>query len=1187
MKNKTYILLLFILINNTFTVIYSQSRIRIDSLINNDWLTNMHITDKYYFAGFEKNNYDDKNWIKVNIPHNWDQYGGYRRIIHGNLHGYAYYRKNIFIKKLQGDKRYFLWFEGVGSYATVWINGIKVAEHAGGRTSFTIDITNYIKFNKQNLIAVRADHPSNIRDLPWVCGGCSDEWGFSEGSQPMGIFRPVHLIVTNSLRIEPFGVHIWNDTTVTDKNAKLFFETEIRNYSTKVRKIEIISSLRNKKGKVIANQKTTILVNAKSSLITGTETIEINNPVLWSIENPYLYVFISEIFENGKLIDCLETPYGIRTISWPIGRNNNDNRFYLNGKPVFINGTAEYEHLLGNSHAFSDEQIKARVMQIKSAGFNAFRDAHQPHNLRYHANWDSLGILWWPQFAAHIWFDNNEFRENFKKLLTDWVKERRNSPSIILWGLENESTLPIDFAIECTEIIRKLDPTTSSQRKVTTCNGGTGTDWNVIQNWSGTYAGNLYLYDSDLTKEILNGEYGAWRSIDLHDNVLPNSGFYNEERMCHVMETKIRLAEAIKDKCCGHFQWIFNSHDNPGRTQNGEGFREIDRIGPVNYKGLITPWGEFTDAYYLYRSNYISSEKEPMVYIVSHTWPNRWINAGNKDSIIVYSNCEEVELFNDLKYFSFGKKKNQGKGTHFQWDNVNIKYNILYARGYNNGNMVAEDIIVLNHLPKAPNFKMLLTSDDTIINPKDGYYYLYRVNCGGPNYKDKNGNLWLADKHLNSDNSWGSKSWVDDYEGLPPFYASQRRIFDPIRGTNEWKLFQTFRYGRNKLIYSFDLPDGEYLIELYFIEPWYGTDAKMDCSGWRLFDIAINDEIVINDFDIWKEVGHDKLIKKSFIRKITGGKLVISFPEVKAGQALISAIAVASKNQSIRPIYKNTPLIINFSGKYDLIKNWELQSWLDIGDRQYCDSNFSFYYLPPVLYSNEWIRTSKVYNNDNNSFIATFNVSDDADVFVSIDTRINKTPEWLKDFYLTDLYILNDNSENNRFKIFCKRYTKGSTIYLGSNANNEDAQMYNVFVCPVNILGQASEFRPKITYEAENAYLNGNNFIKDIFKDKKFIKIPETPDTYIEWEISVGIGDTYSILFKYLNNTDSIIPMNLIINDDQGRIIKKETLEFKPKKEAWNILKTNTGTSINAGKYKLKLVSMGKGSIGIDAIEVQ
>ncbi len=106
--------------------------------------------------------------------------------------------------------------------------------------------------------------------------------------------------------------------------------------------------------------------------------------------------------------------------------------------------------------------------------------------------------------------------------------------------------------------------------------------------------------------------------------------------------------------------------------QNGEGFRDIDKIGPVNYKGLFTIWGEPLDAFYMYRANYISNKTNPMVYIVSHTWPSRWEKPGIKNGIDIYSNCDEVELFNDVNKSSLGKLKNPGIGQHFQFNNVNI-----------------------------------------------------------------------------------------------------------------------------------------------------------------------------------------------------------------------------------------------------------------------------------------------------------------------------------------------------------------------------------------------------------------------------------------------------------------------------------------------------------------------------------
>ncbi|MGZ3847325.1 MAG: malectin domain-containing carbohydrate-binding protein, partial [Flavisolibacter sp.] len=848
-------------------------------------------------------------WKRVDVPHNWDQYEGYRRMRHGNRHGYAYYVKYFRLRQQTKDKHIFLFFEGVGSYATVWVNEKQVGYHAGGRTTFTIDVTGAIKPNQQNILAVRADHPPNIQDLPWVCGGCSDERGFSEGSQPMGIFRPVHLIVTNDVRVEPFGVHIWNDTTVDTKSAQVFLETEIKNYSNTGKVITVTNRLINRHGATVTQISSTKQIGKGEGTIIKQNPPAINNARLWSLDDPYLYTLVTEISEKGKIVDRITTPYGIRWVSWPIGKSSK--QFLLNGKPVFINGIAEYEHLLGDSHAFSDEEVRTRVMEIRAAGFNAFRDAHHPHNLRYQEYWDSLGMLWWSQMGAHIWYDSPEFRSNFKTLLKDWVKERRNSPSLVLWGLQNESKLPENFAKECTQIIRSLDPTASSQRLVTTCNGGSGTDWDVPQNWTGTYGGNPATYSDDIKKQVLVGEYGAWRTLDLHteDNSY-KSTIYSEERMTGMMETKVRLAEAAKDSVAGQFLWLLTSHDNPGRIQGGEGYRELDRVGPVNYKGLLTTWEEPLDAYYMYRSNYASKQKEPMVYIDSHSWPNRWTTAGKKNNIIVYSNCDEVELFNDMRSHSLGKRKRGGAGTHFQWDKVEIKYNVLYAVGYVNGKEVAKDCIVLNDLLQAPNFNEFYKNAKPITKPAPGYHYLYRVNCGGGDYIDENGNQWSADRALKTSLSpeetqttkeqtqthFGSVSWTNDFTGMPPFFASQQRTFDPISGTRDWQLFQSFRFGREKLKYYFPVPDGEYLIELYFIEPWLGAGGGMNCKGWRLFDVAINDRTVLKNVDIWNEVGHDAALKKAIKARITGGQLIISFPKVASGQAIISAIAIASLN---------------------------------------------------------------------------------------------------------------------------------------------------------------------------------------------------------------------------------------------------------------------------------------------------
>jgi beta-galactosidase len=1145
---------------------------RQDINLNANWKTTADDNNIKAHNGFEQSNFTDKAWKTVDVPHNWDDYGGYLRKKHGNRHGYAWYRKTFTVNKQATGKRYFLYFEGVGSYATVWLNTKQVGYHAGGRTTFTLDVTDAIKPGQPNLLAVRADHPSFIKNLPWVCGACSDDPGFSEGSQPMGIFRPVHLIVTNPVRVQPFGVHIWNDTTVSAKSAALNLETTIKNYTKSTVKISISNILLDAAGKAVASVKV-------DKQIAGEETIsqilpKINNVHLWDLQHPYLYTLITQVWQNGKLIDEIKTPYGIRYISWPIGRPGNDGRFFLNGKPVFINGIAEYEHLMGKSHAFSPQEIKARVMQVKAAGFNAFRDAHQPHNLEYQSYWDKIGIVWWPQYSAHIWYDTKEFRDEFKALLVDWVKERRNSPSNILWGLQNESRLPEDFARECSDIIRKLDPTASSQRKITTCNGGKGTDWDVPQNWTGTYGGNPLTYSDDLKKQLLVGEYGAWRSEGLHtEGPFNQNGPLSEERFTQLMETKVRLAEAVKDKVAGHFQWLLYSHENPGRTQSGEGVRELDRIGPINYKGLFTAWGQPTDAFYMYRANYAPKDKEPMVYIAGHSWPNRWIKPGKKDSIVVYSNCDEVELFNSEGGASLGKKKRGGIGTHFQWDGVEIKYNTLIAVGYVNGKMKVHDEITLNHLPPAPH---TIKETSTLLKPGQGYTYLYRINCGGPDYIDTYGNVWNADRH---GSDLGSTSWTDDYPGTPAFFASQQRTFDKISGAgSDGHLFQTFRYGMDKLKFNFPVQDGDYRIELYFTEPWYGIGGGMDCTGWRMFDVAVNGETKVKNFDIWKEAGYNHALKKIITVHVSDGKLNISFPNTVAGEAIVSAIAISSvKSIAVSPTVSTSAIY----GKPYILAGWSAQTWLDLGQHPYSKSNISISNLPPVLYGAAWFQTSLFYSGHEPS---GFRTNAQADVYIAMDVLPADRPEWLKDYEITGLTVETDAAVGNKLQVYRKRYKKGETVSFGGNKGR---QMYTIAVVPVTTLEPATDLRPTISYKTDIAEIQGNGMQRDTMGGKKVVRFVKIGGSVV-FSISPGVADTYALRIKYYNLTDKTLTGKMQLLAADGTLMKEENISFKPvAKNKSGTVATTTGTSINAGNYKLVITGLDAEGLSITGIEVQ
>ena len=1098
---------------------------------------------------------DNKEWKKVNVPHNWDDYHGYRRLLHGNLHGDAEYRREIKIRQSTTGKRFFLFFEGVGSYAEVFLNNKKVGQHSGGRTTFSIDVTDHLKTDgSKNELRVKASHPAHIQNLPWVCGGCSDERGFSEGSQPMGIFRPVHLIVTNDVRVEPFGVHAW--AGIEKEQALLNVNVTLKNYSQRKRKLTVVNQLQDASGKVVAVFTKAQFVEAKDPVAVVSTGVKVNNPVLWSVKNPYLYTIVTIIKENNVVLDKITTDFGFRTINW----RNSTNQFFLNGEPVFINGIAEYEHILGQSHAFSPEQVRSRVKWIQAAGFNAFRDGHQPHNLLYGKLFNEKGILWWTQLSAHVWYDTKEFRDNFKQLLKEWMIERRNDPSVILWGLQNESKLPTDFAKECTELIRSLDPTASSQRLVTTCNGGTGTDWDVPQNWTGTYGGNPATYDNDVKKQVLIGEYGAWRTIDLHtEGGFVQNGIYSEDRMVQLMEQKVRLAEKVKDSAAGHFFWLLTSHDNPGRVQGGEGLRELDRIGPVNYKGLLTPWEEPTDAYYMYRSNYAPKETEPMLYIVSHSWPNRWMSPGVKDSIYIYSNCDEVELFNDVNGSSLGRRKRNGIGTHFQWDHVEVRYNVLYAEGYVNGKKVAADTIVLNHLPPAPHYASLYAGAKNITKPQQGYVYEKRINCGGPGYTDENGKRWEDDQNY-------LRSWTTNFPGLPANLASQRRTFSPLKGTKDWKLFRDFRYGKQDLRFEVPAYDGEYLVELYFIEPWLGIGGGVNAKGMRVFDVAINGQTVLDDLDIWSEAGTNTVLKKTVKAKVSGGKLVISFPETKAGQVVISAFAIASKYPKVDDVAEMGKPLYEF----------ERKTWMDIGDKQYFADTITFNSLPSDLYGADWIS----FRNKFTSGGITLQYPVATNVFVGIKKAMPK-PAALNDFENTGTEIVTDGKGGTVYTVYKKKVEKNVAVNL------EGLPEHIIASTPVNTMQPAYDLKVVTPYRTNVAIVN-KAVTKDSVNGRLCALVQSNEKAVIEWPVQTGVGDIYSITVKYFYDKEQPLKGKLFLYDAAGNKMMEENVQFGfTKTGKWNQFTVNTGSQINAGNYRVRLELENGKDLAVSGIEIQ
>lgn len=813
------------------------------------------LNDNWRSVCFPEGKTDSLIANNLELPHNWDDYYGYRQYMHGNLHGKARYERVFSLYSITkvsdpmvaADLHYTLRLEGVGSYVTVRVNGLEVCSHLpAGRVVTNLDITSYINKENpraENTLVIECEHPSNITDLPWVCGGCSSEWGFSEGSAPFGLFRDVYLDVADMLSVEPFGVHAWANETLDT----IFVDTEVHNYRNHGEDCVVQNVIEGKLKKEVFQLGAGL--TRKVRHVIPMKDVKLEH---WSLENPRLYTVHTTVM-HGRMhdvVDRVDTEVGFAEVKWPArtadGKlKDKDHRFYLNGEPVYLNGVCEYEHLFGQSHALADDEIDRRCQLIKHMGFNAFRDAHQPHNLRYQEYWAKEGMLWWPQFSAHIWYDTPQFRENFKRMLRQWVKERRNNPAIMLWGLQNESTLPEDFACECAEIIREMDPKcrpvggSGNGRLITTCNGGSGTDWNVIQNWSGTYGGKLEEYGKELSQDdqLLNGEYGGWRTAGLHDKQdnSPISAFdpkapWSEEHQVTLLHAKLSQAYENRDNLCGQFQWILASHENPGRQQPDEFLRKIDKVGPFNYKGLLTATWEPTDSYYLYVA---------WGAFLRHDWPE---------------GIDEPAKLLPREMVKLG----------YRYEGVPLPDYLL-------DDTAVEDCT----RPNLHNF----ADETSVIAPESGRVYLYRYNCGGDEVVDSYGNVWNGDDTRYC-YSWAmSPRFADDQ--LCPVLGSQSIVrgwvLDPIQKDGELlvakedqPLLRNYRYGRHELRFSFPLPKGP----IYQVDLWF-----------------------VNNRHFVSHISYKTL-------SVQNGQLIIGFPHVKVGQAKISAIAISVDEETAKKLGK-------------------------------------------------------------------------------------------------------------------------------------------------------------------------------------------------------------------------------------------------------------------------------------------
>ncbi|BAX80417.1 glycoside hydrolase family 2 protein [Labilibaculum antarcticum] len=681
------------------------------SINKNDWrFIKKDVRNAY------KTSFNDKEWLSVQIPHDFnggsdgvnnDVFNGrfdFENDVRTMYKGPAWYRTNFTIEEAQKGKRIFIEFEAVSLEAQIWVNGKKAGIHRGGYSAFSLDITDLIKFGKDNTLAVRADNSNNPAIAPWMY----DE----RGSFPFsfdyavygGIYRDVWIHVTDPVKIE----QVFN-TPVCGGQAPsvLSIETRVTNYSKSVKKVKLSSKIYSPDGKLMADKKMSKTIEAGAEMSFQQSESALGIIQFWSVDDPQLYKVISTLSYDGNEVNNFESTFGFRYYTLA-----NHEAFSLNGEQMLLRGVNRHQDMEGLGYALPNEQHFADAQIIKDAGFNVVRHAHYPCDREFAKACDELGLMLWLEIPlTGSVSEDPAFMENCKQQMKEMIEQYYNNPSVIVWGVGNESDRSGASESESNKLYGELvdlAKRTDAIRPTTGCNFKFKSNQEIVdvyapQDWSGWYVGQI----DDYTPNSIIGEYGADMNYNTHSNEkfdmskdYGSSGitdFWSQEYGCFLHEYKISKGESLKGEFPGHFVWVAFDFASP---RIGRGMNPIPYM---NQKGLILHDHKTKkDVYYLYQSMYRKASDYPMVYIVSKSWTDRFEKPGNKD-VWAYSNCDSVVLYNDLKReVSFGTRmKNAGPrgDTRFQWDSIAVDQDVLYAEGWFGNKIVARDTIQLGKLP--------------------------------------------------------------------------------------------------------------------------------------------------------------------------------------------------------------------------------------------------------------------------------------------------------------------------------------------------------------------------------------------------------------------------------------------------------------------------------------------------------
>ena len=578
----------------------------------------------------------ESGWTEVEIPHTWnakDMQTQYDQFYEGP----AYYKKHYFFPAELKDKRVFLRFEGVGAVAEVYVNGSLVTTHKGAYSAFSCEIGTALKPGADNEIIVKADNASRPDVIP-INHVLFGVYG--------GMYRPVWLIVTEPYNIcvtdcASSGVYI-TQKNVSKKQADVKVKVKLDNGTLQPAPLTLQNTIYDQEGKLVATQSRSFDLTPQ-----GVQSFEadfkIKNPTLWQgRKNPYLYKIVSRLIRNGKVIDEVVQPLGLRKYEIVAGEG-----FYLNGEKYPMYGVTRHQDWWGLGSALKNENHDFDLATIMDIGATTVRFAHYQQSDYLYSRCDSLGLIIW----AEIPFVNRvsgQEAENARNQLRELIRQSFNHPSIYVWGLHNEVYHPHEYTKELTRSLHDLakteDPVSVNGYGHMEHPVNLNADIQGMNRYFGWYEKKLQdiepwvegLEKNYPEQKLMLTEYGADANIVHQTEYLDNSLNWTKPFYPETFQTKTHEYQwsVIAKHPYIVASYLWNTFDFATPLANrGD-------LPARNMKGMVT-FDRKTkkDSYFWYKANW---SEDPVLYLTQR----RNVDREKKvTSITVYSNIGEPKVF--------------------------------------------------------------------------------------------------------------------------------------------------------------------------------------------------------------------------------------------------------------------------------------------------------------------------------------------------------------------------------------------------------------------------------------------------------------------------------------------------------------------------------------------------------------